>query len=695
MARETTGFYFFRIFLSLLIIALLIMLYWSSALLEKDVKGMRDQLNTLEKSLNELRTDINKVQNRQKPSEDKSTEIETANRPHVDQSLPNLLTEDPFYDHTLPKLLGPDFKPQGTFHSATIGKPDNLHPFSNWAGVAGWINQCTVAVARLKFGIYETTAPDMAFKMEERTNQKTKKQEFWVHLRDGVFWQPLEQAWLPEGVKLSEHFFKKHQVTAHDFKLFFDALMNPFFQDPGAISLRTYLGDIEEVEVVDDLTFIVRWKHEEVKQPDGTVVFKKKYIATSLTGSLKPLPSFVYKYFADGTKIVEDDAAPDTYRTNSVWAQNFSQHWAKNIIVSCGGWIFDGMTDRQIRFRRNPDHYAPLEVLTENSEVQFKDSPENIWTEFKTNKLETYEIRPDQLAELQSFLKTDAYKAQEKKGAAINRLNYVGRSYSYIAWNQARPFFKSRKVRQALAMAVDRKRIINQFLNGMAVETNGTFYRYSPAYDDTIPFWPYDPLQAKRMLEEEGWYDSTGSGTIDKLIDGERKPFKFSLTYYVKNPTSKVVCEYVATALKEIGITCELNGVDIADLSAVFDEKNFDALNLAWALGTPPEDPRQLWHSSGSKEKGSSNAIGFANAEADKIIEALQYESDPEKRIQLYHRFDAIIHEEAPYIFLYTPKNALLYRQRVQNVFIPAERQDLIPGANMGQPDGSAFWLKE
>jgi peptide/nickel transport system substrate-binding protein len=242
---------------------------------------------------------------------------------------------------------------------------------------------------------------------------------------------------------------------------------------------------------------------------------------------------------------------------------------------------------------------------------------------------------------------------------------------------------------------VDRKRIINQFLNGMAVETNGTFYRYSPAYDDTIPFWPYDPLQAKRMLEEEGWYDSTGSGTIDKLIDGERKPFKFSLTYYVKNPTSKVVCEYVATALKEIGITCELNGVDIADLSAVFDEKNFDALNLAWALGTPPEDPRQLWHSSGSKEKGSSNAIGFANAEADKIIEALQYESDPEKRIQLYHRFDAIIHEEAPYIFLYTPKNALLYRQRVQNVFIPAERQDLIPGANMGQPDGSAFWLKE
>ena len=47
---------------------------------------------------------------------------------------------------------------------------------------------------------------------------------------------------------------------------------------------------------------------------------------------------------------------------------------------------------------------------------------------------------------------------------------------------------------------------------------------------------------------------------------------------YVKNPTTKAICEYISTALKEMGICATLNGVDITDLSAAFDDKNFDAL---------------------------------------------------------------------------------------------------------------------
>ena len=167
------------------------------------------------------------------------------------------------------------------------------------------------------------------------------------------------------------------------------------------------------------------------------------------------------------------------------------------------------------------------------------------------------------------------------------------------------------------------------------------------------------------------------------------------MTYFVKNPTAKSICEYIATALKEIGVVCTLNGVDIADLSSAFDDKSFDALFMGWALSGPPEDPRQLWHSSGAKEKGSSNAIGFANPEIDRIIDVLEYEYNGEKRIALYHRFHAIMNEEQPYTFLYTSKLTLLYRDYVQNVFIPADRQDLIPGANIAEPDSSIFWIKK
>lgn len=691
MNKEPLGLYILRFVLAFGLFAFMCMLYWSSLLLEEDMQGLRADMDQVKNELLNLqvgqRQDVGTV----------STPVAkttTSQRPHIDPKLPNLLHDDPFYMETLPKMLGKDFRIKGTFREAVVGKPDNLHPFSNWSQVSSWNDLCTVALVKQQFGIFETMTPDMAIKIEERKIDNTTLSEFWIHLREGVFWQPLKQEFFSESIHLAPEFLKKHPVTAHDFKFYFDALMNPSVQEAGAVSLRNYLGDIQEIKIIDDLTFVVRWKAEMITEADGKVVSKTKYIAKQLTGSLRPLAGFVYKYFPDGKKIVDDDASPDTYRTNTVWAQNFSQHWAKNIIVSCGPWIFEGMTERQITFRRNPDFFFPLAALAEGIQIAFKDAPDAIWQDFKSNKTDNYAMQPDQLMELETFLNSKPYKMQEEKGDGIKRLDYVARSYQYIGWNEAKPFFKSKKVRQALTMAIDRQRIIQQNLNGMGIEINGPFYRYSPSYDATIASWPFDPQQARRLLEEEGWYDSQGDGIIDKMIDGKRVPFRFALTYYVKNPMTKAISEYVATALKEVQIDCQLHGVDVADLSATFEDKSFDAIALGWALGSPPEDPKQLWYSKGAKEKGSSNAIGFSNHEVDEIIEKLQYEDNKEKRLALFHRFDAIIHEEAPYTFLYTPKVAMVYRDYLQNVFIPEKRQDLVPGANVAEPDSSIFWIR-
>jgi peptide/nickel transport system substrate-binding protein len=178
--------------------------------------------------------------------------------------------------------------------------------------------------------------------------------------------------------------------------------------------------------------------------------------------------------------------------------------------------------------------------LTETQIYEFKQSPEGIWQDFQSNNLDSYVIQPDQLIEYDKFLKSDRYKQQLEKGEGIERLDYVSRRYVHIQWNQAKPFFKSKKVRQALTMSIDRKRIIKQNLDGMGIEINGPFFRYSKAYDDSIKPWPFDPHLARTFLEEEGWYDSDGDGIIDKEIDGKRVPFRFALTYYVKNSAGKL-----------------------------------------------------------------------------------------------------------------------------------------------------------
>jgi peptide/nickel transport system substrate-binding protein len=670
------------------------MLYWSSTLIEHDMKTVKQKLDTLESQILDVKSQMASRPSVVNPTSKNSPDAIATARPHIDPTLPNLLEPDPFYDVTLPEMLGMKFRPQGKIKAATIGKPENLHPFSPWGDVIGWIGLCNVSVATNKFGYYETFVPDMAIKMELREN-KQGIPEYWIHLRDGVFYEPLSKDYFTEDIKMAPHFFNKHQVTSHDFKFYLDAIMNPYVQEASAIALRSYLADIEELRVIDDLTFIVRWKLEPYKDANGKETLRPKYLAKLWTGALKPLASFVYKYFPDGTKIVEDDSGENFYRTNSIWAQNFSQHFAKNIIVSCGAWIFNGMTDRQIQFRRNPNFYNPLAALTETRVYEFKQAMESIWQDFKSNNLDTYTIQPDQLVEYEKFIKSDQYKEQAEKGDSISRLDYVARRYVNLQWNQAKPFFQDKRVRQALTVSIDRKRIIKQNLNGMGIEINGPFFRYSKAYDESIKPWPFDPQLAMALLEEAGWYDSDGDGIIDKEINGKRIPFRFSLTYYVKNAAGKAIVEYIATALKEVGIDCIPNGVDIADLSATFEDKSFEAFFFIWGFGSPPEDPEQLWLSTLANVKGSSNAIGFQNKEADIIIKKLKMEYNEDERIKLYHEFAKIIHEEAPYTFLYSPKSSLLYRDYLQNVFIPADRQDILPGADIEEPDSSIYWIKK
>lgn len=697
MNKEPLGLYLLRFFMGGMLFIFLLMLYWSSNLAESDLKAIRSDVSQIKSDLADLHTTLGQLKNgavqfKNSPSFQDDLSVET----HMDESLPNLLKEDPFFQTTLPQILGNLFKYKGVFHRAELGKPENLHPFSHWRVVSSLRALCVPSVARLQFGKYETLAPDLAIRMEKRKDKETGLTEFWVFLRKDLYWQPLHANLFSEEIRLAPHFMQKHPVTAHDFKFYYDAMMNPYNQEAGAVSGRTYYSDVDSVRVIDDLTFVVRWKGEPIKEADGKITYKPKYVSAQLTSGLNPLPRFVYQYFPDGKKIIEDDTDPETYRKNPVWGQNFSHHWAKNIIVGCGPWIFEQMTDRLVKFKRNPNYFSPYDALAEGIEIQFKDTSDAMWQLFKVNQLDYYEIRPEQLSELDVFINSPQYKAQIKETSSneINRLDFLSRAYSYVGWNQAKPYFKSKKVRQALTMAIDRKRIISQILNNMGVEITGTFYINSPAYDPSIKPWPFDLRKAKQLLEEDGWYDSDGDGTIDKNIDGKIVPFRFNLMYYVKGHTGKAIAEFISTGLKEIGIDCRLQGVDIADLSAAFENKSFDAIMMAWSLGTPPDDPKQLWYSKDSGEKGSSNAIGFSNPEADSIIEKLIYESDPQKRTQLYHQFDAILHEEAPYTFLFTPKVAMLYRNYLQNVFIPADRQDLIPGANVGEPDSAIFWLK-
>ncbi len=276
------------------------MLYWSSLLLEDDMKEMQLSLKTIEKEMARLRIDASKIQ----PSRPTQVSLRETEPTIIKEeaAYPNLLHADPFYENTLPSILGSSFYPHGTLLTASFGVPSNLNPFTNWSTFAEWNALCNVSVAKQQFGKYETFTPYMALRLEERRDPLTQIPEYWVHLRDDLYWEPLKQSFFPSSVELAPWFFEKHPVTAYDFQFYYEAVMNPYIYEGQAVTLRTYLSGIEKFQVIDPTTFVVRWKTKEIEQTDGSMQPTPPYSSLSFTGALRPLASFVYQYLPDGTK---------------------------------------------------------------------------------------------------------------------------------------------------------------------------------------------------------------------------------------------------------------------------------------------------------------------------------------------------------------------------------------------------------
>ena len=95
-------------------------------------------------------------------------------------------------------------------------------------------------------------------------------------------------------------------------------------------------------------------------------------------------------------------------------------------------------------------------------------------------------------------------------------------------------------------------------------------------------------------------------------------------------------------------------------------KKNFDVITLGWG-GTIESDLYQIFHSSQALTNGD-NFIKYINPELDKWIEAARAEPDPEKRMPLWHKAEAILYEDQPYTFLLRRQTLAFVDTRIKNL---------------------------
>jgi peptide/nickel transport system substrate-binding protein len=247
----------------------------------------------------------------------------------------------------------------------------------------------------------------------------------------------------------------------------------------------------------------------------------------------------------------------------------------------------------------------------------------------------------------------------------LDRTVYPFPEYTFIAFNLRKPIFKDLRVRHALDLLIPRDQILNEVYRGYAVKTEGYDLQASPDYNHDIPPTPYDPAQAAELLREAGWVNNAGDGILHK----NGQPLSMTLVYPSASPYDAQILEIVQEAMRHAGVDLKLERMEWIQMLAKINDWNFEMTTMGFTQDVN-SDPSQLWSSAQAAQKKSSNFVGYANPEADKLIAAGRLEYDDAKRAAIYRQLQKLIHDDYPVCFLFNPRVIMLRSNRFQGVKI-------------------------
>jgi len=232
-----------------------------------------------------------------------------------------------------------------------------------------------------------------------------------------------------------------------------------------------------------------------------------------------------------------------------------------------------------------------------------------------------------------------------------------------MGFNLKHPWFKDKRVRQAIAYAIDKGEIVDVVLFGLGSPATGPYVPNTWVYNPSVKKYDYDLNKSKQLLKEAGWEDTDGDGILDK--DG--KKFEFSVLTNMGNRSREQTATIIQYRLKKVGIKMNIRVLEWSTfINEFIDKRRFETVILGWSIGIDP-DQYDIWHSSKTREK-EFNFVSYSNPEVDGLLEQGRRTFDIEKRKKAYYRIQEILADEVPYIFLYVPDATPIVSSRFKGI---------------------------
>lgn len=277
------------------------------------------------------------------------------------------------------------------------------------------------------------------------------------------------------------------------------------------------------------------------------------------------------------------------------------------------------------------------------------------------------DIVPDNTKRLAKLLTQECDIAQLPRLAELKMLaerpgfvvtEQTSMNVGYWAFNTQKPPFNSVKVRQALALAVDKQNILQAVYFNQAQTANSVLPPNSWAYEKNLPALPFDLQKARQLLTDAGYPKGF---TMDIWAMPVQRPY---------NPNAQKMAELLQADLAKIGVRARVVSFEWNAFRRKLRDGEHDSVLIGWSADNADPDNffRPLLSCAAAISGG--NRANWCNENFDQLIGSALLTTEQQQRRSYYLAAQQFLQQQMPLVPIAHSKKFQVQNNRVQHVSI-------------------------
>ncbi len=231
---------------------------------------------------------------------------------------------------------------------------------------------------------------------------------------------------------------------------------------------------------------------------------------------------------------------------------------------------------------------------------------------------------------------------------------------SYLMMHNEDPTLSDQRVRQAIALAIDRPRIVDAKFGGRAVLATGLLPPFHWAYSGEVERHTFNPKRAMELLDEAGYPDPDGPGGQPRM----RLTYKTSASQF-----RLAIARVIASQLGEVGIEVEVQSFEFGTFFADVKAGNYQLASMQTSAISEPDFYYTYFNSVRIPTESSPhmhNRWRYRSERVDALTLKGRSTMDREERVAIYREVQQILAQDLPVIPLWHEDNIAVMSRRIQ-----------------------------